>query len=126
MTTTTYVATVAPFDTAATEDSGPLARVRYVTENHTFVRVTRVQHDVLPAVTGYGIEFWLTVDTLARQVHRHILELIAARKIHQVTSFQELSPEHRAKIDNSPELADLGPNGLLYVHLRVTDLLRFG
>ncbi|GAA2417784.1 hypothetical protein [Mycolicibacterium llatzerense] len=126
MTTTTYVATVAPFETAATEDSAPLARIRYVNDNHTFVRVTRVQHDALAAVTGYGIDFWLTVDTLARQVHRHILELIAARKSNHVTSFQELSPEHREKINTSPELADLGPTGLLYLHLRVTDLLRFG
>ena len=56
MTTTTYVATVAPFETAATEDSAPLARIRYVNDNHTFVRVTRVQHDALDQVAQRHVE----------------------------------------------------------------------
>lgn len=126
MPTPTYVATVAPFETAATEDSAPLARIRYINDHDTFVHVTRVQHDALAAVTGYGVDFWLRVDTLARQVHRYILELVATRESRHVTTFQELSREHRDKISNSPELADLGPTGQLYLRLRVTDLLRFG
>ena len=126
MNTTTYVATVAPFDTAATVDSAPQARVRYIDENRVFVGVCRVSHDSIGSITGYGIDFWVTVDTLARQVHQHIMELVAARKINRVTTFQELRPDLADKINKSPELAALGPTGLAYVQLRVTDLLRFG
>lgn len=124
--TTTYVASVAPFDTAATADSAPLARIRYVNDHHTYVGMTRIQHDALTAATGYSVDFWVTVDTLARQVHRHILELVVARTLRRITTFEELAPEVIDRINNSPELLALGPTGQAYVHLRVTDLLRFG
>lgn len=124
--TIAYVATVTPFDTAATEDSAPLARIRYVNDKYTYVGVTHIKHDALSSVTGYGVDFWVTVDTLARQVHQHIMDLVATRKIHRVTTFHELAPDIADRINNSPELADLGPTDRAYVHLRVTDLLRFG
>lgn len=124
--TATYVASVTPFDTAATEDSAPLARIRYVNDHRTYVGMTRIQHEALASATGYAVDFWVTVDTVARQVHRHILELVAARKSRRITTFEELAPEVVDRINNSPELLTLGPVGQAYVHLRVTDLLRFG
>ena len=124
--TTAYVASVTPFETAATEDSAPLARVRYVDDKYTFIGVTRIKHDALSSVTGYGVDFWVTVDKLARQVHQHLMELVAARKITRVTTFQELRPDVADKINRSPERAALGPTERSYVQLRVTDLLRFG
>lgn len=126
MTVNTYIATVTPFETAATEDSAPLARVRYVNDKHTFVSMARIQHDALSAVTGYSVDYWVTVDTLARQIHNHILELVNARKINHVTTFHELRPDVADKINRSPELAALGLAERTYVQLRVTDLLRFG
>lgn len=130
MTTITYVATVALFgghgDAAANDGVVPTARVRFVNDHYTYIGVCNIPHDRLRAVTGYSIDFWQHVETLARPVHRYIQKLVEAGKIHSVTTFQELSPEVADAINNDPELVDFGPTGRAYVQLRVTDLLRFG
>lgn len=130
MTTITYVATVALFgghgDAAANDGVVPTARVRFVNDHYTYIGVCNIPHDRLRAVTGYSIDFWQHVETLARPVHRYIQKLVEARKIHSVTTFQELPPEVADAINNDPELVDFGPTGRAYVQLRVTDLLRFG
>lgn len=124
--TTTYVASVSPFTTAAPDDSGPVARVRYVNDSAIYVKVTDVSHDALPSVTGYPVEFWLRIDHLARQAHQYLADLIAARKIAQVTTFEELPPGVVARVRASGEVAQLGPVETTYLQLRITDLLRFG
>jgi hypothetical protein len=123
---TTYVASVSPFTTAASEDSRPLARVRYVNDSAIYVKVADVSHDALPSVTGYPVEFWLRIDHLARQVHHYLAELFAARKIVPVTTFEELPAPIIARIHASSEVARLGPVETTYLQLRITDLLRFG
>lgn len=90
--TTTYVASVSPFTATARDDRSPVARVRYVSDGAIYVKVADVSHDALPSVTGYPIEFWLRIDHLARQAHHYLADLIAARKIAQVTTFEELPP----------------------------------
>ncbi|OBB88661.1 hypothetical protein [Mycolicibacterium peregrinum] len=132
MTTITYVATVALFGgqgggALATDDSvAPTARVRFVNDHHTYTGVCNIRHDRLRVVTGHGVDFWERVDTLARYVHHYIQKLIAAGKIRSVTTFQELPTEVADAINSAPELANFGTTGRTYVHLRVTDLLRFG
>lgn len=131
MTTITYVATVALYGgqggALATDDSvAPTARVRFVNDHYTYTGVCNIRHDRLRAITGYSVDFWEHVDTLARCVHRYIQELVAAGKIRSVTTFQELPAEVADAINGDPELASFGPTGRTYVHLRVTDLLRFG
>ncbi|MBP2456248.1 hypothetical protein [Mycolicibacterium lutetiense] len=131
MTTITYIATVALFGGQggglATDDRvAPTARVRFVNDHHTYIGVCNIRHDRLRAVTGYSIDFWEHVDTLARYVHRYIQKLIAAGEVQSITTFQELPQEVADTINNDPELVDFGPTGRVYVHLRVTDLLRFG
>lgn len=124
--TTTYVASVSPFTTAASDDSRPLARVRYVNDCSIYVKVTDVSHDALPSVTGYPVEFWLRIDHLARQTHSYLAELFATRKAVPVTEFQELPAWVVARIHASSEVARLGPVETTYLQLRITDLLRFG
>lgn len=124
--TTTYVASVSPFTTAASDDSRPLARVRYVNDSAIYVKVADVTHDALPSVTGYPVEFWLRIDHLARQAHRYLGELFTARKAVPVTTFEELPPAVVARIHASSEVAQLGPIETTYLQLRITDLLRFG
>lgn len=131
MTTITYVATVALYGgqggALATDDSvAPTARVRFVNDHHTYTGVCNIRHDRLRAITGYGVDFWEHVDTLARCVHRYIQQLVAAGTIRSVTTFQELPAEVADAINSAPELASFGPTGRTYVHLRVTDVLRFG
>jgi hypothetical protein len=121
--TTTYVASVSPF---TTDSSSPIARVRYVNDGATYVKVADVSHDALPSVTGYPVEFWLRIDHLARQAHRYLADLIAARKIPQVTTFEELPAAVIARLHASSEVARLGPVETTYLQLRITDLLRFG
>jgi hypothetical protein len=122
--TTTYVASVSPFTTGA-EHGCPLARVRYVNGGATYVKVTDVTHDALPSVTGYPVEFWLRIDHLARQAHRYLAELVAARKLAPITTFEELPAAVIARIHASSEVARLGPVETTYLQLRITDLLRF-
>ncbi|MBX9918580.1 MAG: hypothetical protein K2Y33_01930 [Mycolicibacterium frederiksbergense] len=126
MTTTTYVASVSPFTAVASDNSSPLARVRYVNGSAIYVKVADIRHDALPSVTGYPIEFWLRIDQLARQAHRYLAELIASRKIVQITTFEELPAAVIERIRASSEVAQLGPVGTTYLQLRITDLLRFG
>lgn len=124
--TTTYVASVSPFTAAARDDNSPVARVRYVNDGAIYVKVADISHDALPAVTGYPVEFWLRIDHLARQAHHYVADLMAARKIAQVTAFEELPPAVVARIRASSEVARLGPVETIYLQLRITDLLRFG
>ncbi|MEX7472753.1 hypothetical protein AB4Z39_23905 [Mycobacterium adipatum] len=124
--TTTYVASVSPFTTVASDDSSPVARVRYVNDSAIYVKVADIRHEALPSVTGYPVDFWLRIDQLARQAHRYLAELIAARKIAQVTTFEELPATVVARIHDSSEVARLGPIEMTYLQLRITDLLRFG
>lgn len=130
MTTITYVATVALFagqGTASADDSvAPTARVRFVNDRYTYIGVYNIPHDRLRAVTGYSTDFWEHVDILARSVRRYIHKLVAAGKVQSVTTFEELPPEVADAINNDPEIVDFGPTGRAYMHLRVTDLLRFG
>lgn len=131
MTTITYVATVALFGgrggALATDGSvAPTARVRFVNDHYTYIGVCNIPHDRLRAVTGYSTDFWAHVDTLARSIHRYIQKLIATGRIQSVTTFEELPPKVIEAINNDPELVDCGPTGRTYVHLRVTDLLRYG
>ncbi|MFY2859295.1 MULTISPECIES: hypothetical protein [Mycobacterium] len=124
--TSTYVATVSPFGGSAPGDGAALARVRYVNDHATYVAVTDVSHEALPDVTGYPLEFWLTIDQLARQAHHYLAELVATGKLARVSTFQELPPTVAGRIHDSLGLARLGPVEQVYVQLRVTDLLRFG
>lgn len=124
--TSTYVATVSPFGGAAPGDGAAVARVRYVNDHATYVAVTDVSHEALPDVTGYPLEFWLTIDQLARQAHHYLAELVATGKLARVSTFQELPPTVAGRIHDSLGLARLGAVEQVYVQLRVTDLLRFG
>jgi len=91
--TSTYVATVSPFGGAAPCDGAALARVRYVNDHATYVGVTDVSHDALPQVTGYPVEFWLTIDQLARHAHHYLADLVATRKLVRVSTFQEFAAD---------------------------------
>jgi hypothetical protein len=122
----TYVATVSPFGADARPGSGALARVRYINDHATYVAVTDVSHDALHRVTGHSIEFWMTIDQLARQAHRYLASQMAAGKLSPVTNFEELPPAEAGRIHDSLGLARLGPVEQVYVQLRITDLLRFG
>ena len=66
------------------------------------------------------------IDHLARQAHRYLADLFAARKAVPVTAFQELPAWVVARIHASSEVARLGPVETSYLQLRITDLLRFG
>lgn len=123
---TSYVASVSPFTTTAGDNGTPLARVRYVNDGAIYVKVADICHDALPSVTGYPVEFWLRIDHLARQAYSYLAELIAARRIVQVTRFEELPAAVIARIHASSEVARLGPVETTYLQLRITDLLRFG
>lgn len=124
--TSTYVATVSPFGGAAPGDGSALARVRYVNDHATYVAVTDVSHEALPEVTGYPVEFWLTIDQLARQAHEYLAKLLSTGKLARVSTFEELPTTVAGRIHDSLGLARLGPVEQVYVQLRVTDLLRFG
>lgn len=86
----------------------------------------RLSQPALPEVTGYPVEFWLTIDQLARQAHHYLAELVATGKLARVSTFEELPPTVAGRIHDSLGLARLGPVEQVYVQLRVTDLLRFG
>lgn len=124
--TTTYVASVSPFTTVASDDSSPVARVRYVNDSAIYVKVADIRHEALPSVTGYPVDFWLRIDQLARQSPPLPRRTNRCAKIAQVTTFEELPATVVARIHDSSEVARLGPIEMTYLQLRITDLLRFG
>ncbi|WP_082956768.1 hypothetical protein [Mycolicibacter sinensis] len=118
-----FVASVKPFDTVASGDAHPLARVRYG-RGTAFVRWRHIRHDTLLAETGRTLDYWLRIDAYASQIIYQVRELISKARIPAVADFADLHNHLDANTGWGNPIDSLSAEDFAAVQWRFTDRIR--
>lgn len=118
-----FVASVKPFDTVASADLPPLARVRYG-RGSAFIRWRHISHDALVAETGRPLDYWLRIDAYAAQLIYQVRELISKARIPAVADFADLHNHLDANTGWGEPIDSLSHEDFAAVQWRFTDRIR--